>query len=170
MSHGQCEFPSGIVASCNTTYGAPWTDISGCMDRRDGYRWITLSFMRVCIFARSLPAQNSMSRTPLATLRIFRQRLSISPIAFKTTRSPSHPAKRVCETWVTSPRFIAQRESPFRRIVGRRLRFRNWLRFPTFLGNRTLTSLAAAIPARWLPRAKDQARRLALASVQVLAA
>jgi len=40
------KFPSGVVASCNTTYGAPMPGFYGCTDRKASSKWTTRSAMK----------------------------------------------------------------------------------------------------------------------------
>ena len=91
------KFPSGIVASCNTTYGGPDERLlSRARRRRVGSKQIRHSTMRDCISARSTPARRSMNQ-PMRAIRInSRPRRIIFRSVFRPIRNRRRRARKVC--------------------------------------------------------------------------
>jgi predicted dehydrogenase len=108
------KFPSGIVASCNTTYGASmdgyyrvhgskgWLQLSPALDTRASTS-LRISPAR----ARAIPAPTSMSRRRNTIPGSSRARPTTLPPASPPTRHPNPLGKRVSGTCGTWPKSIA---------------------------------------------------------------
>jgi predicted dehydrogenase len=101
-------FPSGIVAACNTTYGAPMerllsrARIEGLASKRPGLQ------LRGPAPARRVLRHNSTNPTRPATLRTSWPKPSTSPATSRDgTGAERLPAKKACATCATSLRSTA---------------------------------------------------------------
>jgi predicted dehydrogenase len=104
------KFPSGIVASCNTTYGA---NMEGFYRVHGSKGWLEVDsafvYEGLRLHADYVGAQLDELNRP-ATLRTSSPKQTTSPTASRMGRSRNRRAKKACATCATSRRFTAQRE------------------------------------------------------------
>jgi predicted dehydrogenase len=94
-------FPSGILATCNTTYGANMPGYFHVYGSKGWLRSTRPLSMKAFTSAASSTAQTSTNQTPLATPRTSRRKPSISHIACRTIWSHKAPAKKASATCAT---------------------------------------------------------------------
>jgi predicted dehydrogenase len=108
------KFPSGIVASCNTTYGA---DMEGFYRVHGSKGWLEVdsAFVDGGLRLRAAYAGAQLELNPARDPSQFQaSKPTTSPTASKMGRSRNRRAKKVCATSASSRRFIARGELQFK--------------------------------------------------------